>query len=84
MSFAKTSGAAPPTASHLRPSRVFGGIWADANWRYRRSSDGGGLNWLYSNTEVLARRDGADGSLEVTVRVPPERADGLRRRFASS
>jgi GTP-binding protein HflX len=47
-------------------------------------ADGSGLNWLYRNTEVLSRRDGADGVIEVTVRVPPERAEGLRRRFASS
>ena len=46
------------------------------------ASDGEGLHWLYEHTEVLDRSDGAEGSLKLRVRVPPERAEGVRRRFA--
>ena len=45
------------------------------------ASDGEGLHWLYEHTEVLDRADAGDGSLKLTVRVPPERAEGVRRRF---
>jgi GTP-binding protein HflX len=44
--------------------------------------DGGGLNWLYENTEVLHRTMAQDGTLHLTIRVAPERADVLRRRFS--
>ncbi len=44
--------------------------------------DGGGLNWLYENTEVLHRSMGQDGTCHLTVRIAPERADVLRRRFS--
>ncbi len=44
-------------------------------------SDGEGLHWLYEHTEVLDRTDGEDGSLKLRVRVPPERAESVRRRF---
>jgi GTP-binding protein HflX len=44
-------------------------------------ADGGGLHWLYRHTEVLDRRDAEDGSVLMTVRVPPERAAGVRQRF---
>ncbi len=43
--------------------------------------DGGGLNWLYENTEVLHRATAQDGTCRLTVRIAPERADVLRRRF---
>jgi GTPase len=45
------------------------------------ASDGEGLHWLYEHTEVLGREDGEDGSLKLRVRVSPERAEGVRRRF---
>jgi GTPase len=45
------------------------------------SADGEGLHWLYEHTEVLEREDGTEGVLKLTVRVPPERAEGVRRRF---
>jgi GTP-binding protein HflX len=45
------------------------------------SADGEGLHWLYEHTEVLEREDGTEGLLKLTVRVPPERAEGVRRRF---
>jgi len=44
--------------------------------------DGRALNWLYEHTEIMERDVGEDGSLHLTVRVPPERADVLRRRFS--
>jgi len=44
--------------------------------------DGKGLNWLYEHTEIMQRDVAEDGSLQMTVRVPPERADVLRRRFS--
>ncbi len=43
--------------------------------------DGSGLNWLYENSEVLHRSMAQDGTLHLTIRVAPERADVLRRRF---
>ena len=44
-------------------------------------ADGQGLNWLYEHGEVLARRDRESGRIDLTVRIVPERADQLRRRF---
>jgi GTP-binding protein HflX len=44
--------------------------------------DGGGLNWLYENTEVLHRASAQDGTCHLTVRIAAERADVLRRRFS--
>jgi GTPase len=44
--------------------------------------DGGGLNWLYENAEVLRKSTAADGAVHLTVRVAPERAESIRRRFS--
>jgi GTPase len=44
-------------------------------------SDGAGLAWLYANADVMARESDEDGVTQVTVRVAPERADQVRRRF---
>lgn len=44
-------------------------------------SDGGGLNWLYETTEILAREDGSDGRVHLTVRVAPERIERVQNRF---
>jgi GTP-binding protein HflX len=46
--------------------------------------DGKGLAWLYKNSEVLARRDQSDGSVFVEVRVSPERAEQVYRRFPNA
>ena len=43
--------------------------------------NGEGLHWLHENTEVMGKSVGADGALHLTVRVAPERADAVRRRF---
>ncbi len=48
------------------------------------SADGQGLHWLYEHTEVMAREDGEDGGVNLTVRVAPETLDRVRRRFASA
>ena len=44
-------------------------------------TDGAGLAWLYSVSDVLARETDETGTIHVTVRVAPERADQVRRRF---
>ncbi len=44
-------------------------------------SDGRGLNWLYETTEILAREDGSDGTIHLTVRVAPERMERVQNRF---
>ncbi|HSI39203.1 MAG TPA: GTPase HflX [Xanthobacteraceae bacterium] len=44
-------------------------------------ADGEGLGWLYRHAEVLERRNGEGGRLHVVVRVLPDRADGIERRF---
>jgi len=47
-------------------------------------ANGAGLNWLYENTEIMSKNIGADGAVHVTVRVPPDRAEPLRRRFSGA
>ncbi len=44
-------------------------------------TDGQGLHWLYEHAEVLARREAADGGVHLTIRVAPESAERVRRRF---
>ena len=46
--------------------------------------DGQGLNWLYESSEILARGDGQDGTVHLTVRVPPERLQRLQHRFPAA
>ncbi|MGO9674601.1 MAG: GTPase HflX [Methylocella sp.] len=43
--------------------------------------NGEGLHWLHENTEVMHKSTGADGALHLRVRVAPERAEPVRRRF---
>jgi GTP-binding protein HflX len=45
-------------------------------------SDGQGLHWLYEHAEVMSRRDEEDG-LRLTVRVPPDQIERIKRRFAT-
>ena len=45
-------------------------------------ADGEGLAWLYQHVEVLARHDREAGGSDLTVRVPAQRADQVRARFA--
>jgi GTP-binding protein HflX len=44
-------------------------------------ANGAGFSWLHANTEIMSKDTDADGTLHLTVRVMPERADTLRRRF---
>jgi len=44
-------------------------------------SDGQSLNWLYESTEILSRVDEGDGTIHLTVRVPPERLQRVQNRF---
>ncbi len=44
-------------------------------------ADGQGLHWLYEHAEVLERRDAEDGGVHLTIRVAPEAAERVRRRF---
>ncbi len=46
--------------------------------------DGEGLSWLYSQTQVLSRHDNEDGVVSLSVRVAPERAERLLRRFPAA
>ncbi|RBP12850.1 GTP-binding protein HflX [Roseiarcus fermentans] len=43
-------------------------------------SDGRGLHWLYEHAEVMSRADSDDG-LRLTVRVPPDQVERVKRRF---
>ena len=46
-------------------------------------ADGAGVSWLHRHSEVVATELSADGRLEMTVRVDPEDAERLRRKFPS-
>ena len=43
--------------------------------------DGRGLHWLYEHAEVMSRRDEETG-LRLTVRVPTDQIERVKRRFA--
>ncbi len=45
------------------------------------AADGEGLAWAYTHSEVLARESLADGGVRLLLRVAPERAADLARRF---
>ncbi|MGA3340292.1 MAG: GTPase HflX, partial [Methylocella sp.] len=47
-------------------------------------ANGAGLNWLHENAEVMRKNTESDGIVHVRVRVPPERAEPLRRKFRAS
>lgn len=47
-------------------------------------SDGEGLHWLYEHTEVMGREDASDGSVRLTIRAEPGRADSIRARFGAA
>ena len=44
-------------------------------------TDGQGLHWLYENGEVLKRETQENGSIELTVRLAPEKIERLIQRF---
>lgn len=43
--------------------------------------DGKSLAWLHANGEILEREDAEDGTLALTVRLPPEREGSFGARF---
>ncbi|MGH6823973.1 MAG: GTPase HflX, partial [Methylocella sp.] len=47
-------------------------------------ANGAGLNWLHENTEVMGKSTAADGAVHVLVRVMPERAEPVRRKFPAA
>ncbi|TCK28416.1 GTP-binding protein HflX [Ancylobacter aquaticus] len=47
------------------------------------AADGGNLSWLYRHSEVLERREDGEGRLHLAVRVPPDRAEQIERRFGA-
>ena len=48
------------------------------------AADGQGLHWLYEHTEVMARENAEDGHMRLTVRVPPDTVERIRRRFTGA
>jgi GTP-binding protein HflX len=46
-------------------------------------ADGAGMSWLHRHAEVLARDEGADGRMHITVRVAPDRAGLVRAKFGA-
>ncbi|HMA70881.1 MAG TPA: GTPase HflX [Xanthobacteraceae bacterium] len=46
-------------------------------------ADGAGISWLHRHAEVLARDQGADGRMHMTVRVAPDRAGIVRAKFGA-
>ena len=47
-------------------------------------ANGAGLHWLYENTEVMRKSAAADGAIHVRVRVVPDRAELVRRKFPAA
>ncbi|MGI8570999.1 MAG: GTPase HflX [Methylocella sp.] len=47
-------------------------------------ANGAGLHWLHENTEVMGKSTAADGAVHVRVRVVPERAEPVRRKFPAA
>jgi GTP-binding protein HflX len=45
------------------------------------AGDGRGLHWLYEHAEVMSRRD-EEAGLHLTVRVPADQIERVKRRFA--
>jgi len=46
-------------------------------------ADGAGMSWLHRHAEVLARDEGTDGRMHMTVRVAPDRAGIVRAKFGA-
>jgi len=86
----ETSGAAPVAISAATGEGI-GRLLAAIEDRLARGrhemeltldlSDGQGLHWLYQHAVVMSRRDEED-RLRLTVRVPPEQVERIKRRFA--
>ncbi len=49
------------------------------------AEDGGGLHWLYEEAEVIERdAEAGEGGLHLTVRIAPEKAPRLMKRFPAA
>jgi len=48
------------------------------------ASEGARIAWLYGAGEVLTRDDAEDGTVALTVRVPPEKSGAIRTRYADA
>jgi GTPase len=46
-------------------------------------ADGAGISWLHRHAEVLARDEGVDGRMHMTVRITPDRAGLVRAKFGA-
>lgn len=44
-------------------------------------ANGAGVSWLHANTEIMSKETDAVGTVHMTVRVIPDRAEAVRRRF---
>ncbi|WP_051955780.1 GTPase HflX [Beijerinckia mobilis] len=47
-------------------------------------ADGEGQHWLHEHTEVMGKSYDDDGTVRISVRVAPERAEPIRRRFGAA
>jgi GTPase len=47
-------------------------------------ANGAGLNWLHRNAEILRKVSVADGALHMQIRVAPEMAEWVRRKFLAT
>ena len=47
-------------------------------------ADGAGISWLHRHAQVLQQSMRSDGQLMVSVRVEPEKAELVRRKFQLS
>lgn len=46
------------------------------------AGDGAAIHWLHRNAEVIGRRMGEDGHLNIQVRVAPDKIASVRRKFS--
>jgi GTP-binding protein HflX len=60
--------------ARLAAGRFVFDVWLDP-------SQGGELNWLHKNAEILRKTAAADGRLQLSIRVGPERVERVRRRL---
>jgi GTPase len=48
------------------------------------TQDGAGLAWLYTQGEVLERREDGQGRILIMLRVQPQRRERVMQRFPSA
>ena len=62
--------------AHITADRITLAVTLDAE-------DGEGLGWLYRHGEVLERSSGETGRIDIDLRIPPDRAGLVTRRFGA-